>query len=187
MVWPAMLTMIVLNTINIWNELLFALLFIADEDKRTLPVGLVRFYGYHSTDYALVFAALTITTVPILVALFPPAAARDRRADGDGDGLRRADVPSGVIEGFYGRAWTRGAALEMIDWIARRGNEPLRLCARRTTSSCAPAGANPMTRPKLAALARAGDSGRARGLTIMVAIAPCLDVTYSDAGRSGLR
>jgi raffinose/stachyose/melibiose transport system permease protein len=70
MVWPAMLTMIVLNTINIWNELLFALLFIVDEDKRTLPVGLVRFYGYHSTDYALVFAALTITTVPILVLYF---------------------------------------------------------------------------------------------------------------------
>jgi raffinose/stachyose/melibiose transport system permease protein len=69
-VWPAMLTMIVLNTINIWNELLFALLFIVDEDKRTLPVGLVRFYGYHSTDYALVFAALTITTVPILVLYF---------------------------------------------------------------------------------------------------------------------
>jgi ABC-type glycerol-3-phosphate transport system permease component len=70
MVWPAMLTMIVLNTIAIWNELLFALLFITDEDKRTLPVGLVRFSGYHSTDYALVFAALTITTVPILILYF---------------------------------------------------------------------------------------------------------------------
>jgi ABC-type glycerol-3-phosphate transport system permease component len=70
MVWPAMLTMIILNTINIWNELLFALLFIVDEDKRTLPVGLVRFYGYHSTDYALVFAALSITTIPILILYF---------------------------------------------------------------------------------------------------------------------
>jgi ABC-type glycerol-3-phosphate transport system permease component len=70
MVWPAMLTMIVLNTINIWNELLFALLFIVDEDKRTLPVGLIRFYGYHSTDYALVFAALTMTTVPVLLLYF---------------------------------------------------------------------------------------------------------------------
>ena len=70
MVWPAMLTMIVINTLNIWNELLFALLFIVDEDKRTLPVGLVRFYGYHSTDYALVFAALAITTLPILFLYF---------------------------------------------------------------------------------------------------------------------
>ena len=70
MVWPAVLTMIVLNTINIWNELLFALLFIVDEDKRTLPIGLIRFYGYHSTDYSLVFAALTITTLPVLLLYF---------------------------------------------------------------------------------------------------------------------
>jgi len=70
MVWPAMLTMIVLNTIAVWNELLFALLFVTDDAQRTLPVGLVRFSGYHSTDYSLVFAALAITTVPILFLYF---------------------------------------------------------------------------------------------------------------------
>lgn len=70
MVWPAMLTMVVLNTISVWNELLFALLFITDDAQRTLPVGLVRFSGYHSTDYSLVFSALTITTVPILILYF---------------------------------------------------------------------------------------------------------------------
>lgn len=70
MVWPAMLTMVVLNTIGVWNELLFALLFITDDAQRTLPVGLVRFSGYHSTDYSLVFAALSITTVPILILYF---------------------------------------------------------------------------------------------------------------------
>jgi raffinose/stachyose/melibiose transport system permease protein len=70
MVKPAMLTVTVLNTINIWNELLFALLFISDEEKRTLPAGLVRFYGFHSTDYALVFAALTISILPILALYF---------------------------------------------------------------------------------------------------------------------
>ena len=70
MVWPAMLTMIVLNTIAVWNELLFALLFVTDDAQRTLPVGLVRFSGYHSTNYSLVFAALAITTVPILILYF---------------------------------------------------------------------------------------------------------------------
>lgn len=70
MVWPAMLTVTIINTINVWNELMFALLFIVDEDKRTLPVGLISFYGYHSTDYALVFAALSITTIPILALYF---------------------------------------------------------------------------------------------------------------------
>lgn len=70
MVWPSMLTMTIVNTIAIWNELMFALLFVVDEEKRTLPVGLIRFFGRHSTDYAMVFAALTITTLPILALYF---------------------------------------------------------------------------------------------------------------------
>ena len=70
MVWPSMLTMAIVNTISIWNELMFALLFITDEDRRTLPVGLIRFFGRYSTDYAMVFAALTITTLPILALYF---------------------------------------------------------------------------------------------------------------------
>lgn len=70
MVWPSMLTLAIVNTISIWNELMFALLFIVDDDKRTLPVGLIRFFGRYSTDYAMVFAALTITTLPILALYF---------------------------------------------------------------------------------------------------------------------
>lgn len=70
MVWPSMLTLAIVNTINIWNELMFALLFVVDDDKRTLPVGLIRFFGRYSTDYTMVFAALTITTVPILALYF---------------------------------------------------------------------------------------------------------------------
>ncbi|ROU02883.1 carbohydrate ABC transporter permease [Histidinibacterium lentulum] len=70
MVWPSMLTMAIVNTINIWNELMFALLFIVEEEKQTLPVGLIRFFGRYSTDYSMVFAALTITTLPILALYF---------------------------------------------------------------------------------------------------------------------
>lgn len=70
MVKPAMITVAILNAINIWNELLFALLFISDDAKRTLPAGIVRFSGYHSTDYSLIFAALTITTIPIMIFYF---------------------------------------------------------------------------------------------------------------------
>ena len=70
MVKPAVITTAILNTINIWNELMFALLFISDDARRTLPAGIVRFSGFHSTNYALVFAALTITTVPIMIFYF---------------------------------------------------------------------------------------------------------------------
>ena len=70
LVRPAMVTMAILNTVNLWNELLFALLFIRDDALRTLPAGLLAFYGYHSVDYKLVFAALSIATIPILILYF---------------------------------------------------------------------------------------------------------------------
>lgn len=70
LVRPALVTMVILNAVNLWNELLFALLFIRDEALRTLPAGLLAFYGYHSVDYKLVFSALSIATVPILIVYF---------------------------------------------------------------------------------------------------------------------
>ncbi len=70
LVKPAVVTMVVLNTVNLWNELLFALLFIRSEALRTLPAGLLKFYGFHSIDYRLVFAALAIATIPILIVYF---------------------------------------------------------------------------------------------------------------------
>ncbi len=70
LVRPALATVVILNLVNLWNELLFALLFIQDEQLRTLPAGLLAFSGYYIVDYRLVFAALSITTVPILVVYF---------------------------------------------------------------------------------------------------------------------
>jgi ABC-type glycerol-3-phosphate transport system permease component len=70
LVRPAMVTMVILNAVNLWNELLFALLFIRDDAMRTLPAGILKFYGYHSVDYRLVFSALSIATVPILIVYF---------------------------------------------------------------------------------------------------------------------
>ncbi|MDZ7799609.1 MAG: carbohydrate ABC transporter permease [Trueperaceae bacterium] len=70
LVRPALVTMAILNAVNLWNELLFALLFVRDEATRTLPAGLLAFYGHYSVDYKLVFSALSIATVPILVVYF---------------------------------------------------------------------------------------------------------------------
>lgn len=67
---PALATVIILNLVNLWNELLFAMLFIQDPDKLTLPAGLLAFSGHYIVDYRLVFAALSISTVPILVLYF---------------------------------------------------------------------------------------------------------------------
>ncbi len=88
---------------------------------------------------------------------------------------------SGVIEGFYGRAWTHRQRLEMLDWIAGAGmntfvygpKDDIKIRARwRETYSAAEA----------AELQELVEAARARRLNFMVAIAPCLDVVYSDAG-----
>lgn len=70
LVRPALATVVILNLVNLWNELLFAMLFIQDEHLRTLPAGLLAFSGYYIVDYRLVFAALSITTVPVLILYF---------------------------------------------------------------------------------------------------------------------
>lgn len=70
MIRPALITITILNLVGLWNELLFSLLFIRDDVLRTLPSGLLSFYGYHKVDYRLVFSALSISTVPILIVYF---------------------------------------------------------------------------------------------------------------------
>lgn len=87
---------------------------------------------------------------------------------------------TGVIEGFYGRAWTPAQRLEMLDWIAGAGmntfvygpKDDIKIRARwREIYSAV----------EVAQLQELVDAARARKLNFMVAIAPCLDVTYSDA------
>ncbi len=54
----------------VWNELLFALVFIVNKSHMTLPVGLLTFQGEHSTNWAVVMAGVVMTIVPVLVLYF---------------------------------------------------------------------------------------------------------------------
>lgn len=67
---PALLTVAIINTINYWNELLLALIFMQTPAMRTLPAGLIFFSGEYVTNYSLVLAGLSIATFPILVVYF---------------------------------------------------------------------------------------------------------------------
>lgn len=67
---PALVTIAILQSINVWNEFLLALLFIYEDELKTIPVGLLAFYGYHNINYKLIFSALSITTVPVLIVYF---------------------------------------------------------------------------------------------------------------------
>tara|TARA_R110000868_G_scaffold143571_1_gene361798 strand:+ start:35005 stop:35835 length:831 start_codon:yes stop_codon:yes gene_type:complete len=64
---PAIATTVILNMIYIWNEFLFAIVLLADDDKRTLPLGIQRFMGDHLDDIGMLATGLMIAVVPIIV------------------------------------------------------------------------------------------------------------------------
>jgi multiple sugar transport system permease protein/raffinose/stachyose/melibiose transport system permease protein len=64
---PAIFTTVVLNFIILWNEFLYAVVLLTDDDKRTLPLGLMHFMGGHQLDVGMVATGLMIAIVPILL------------------------------------------------------------------------------------------------------------------------
>lgn len=64
---PAIATTVILNTIYIWNEFLFAVVLLADDAKRTLPLGIQRFMGDHLDDTGMLATGLMIAVIPIII------------------------------------------------------------------------------------------------------------------------
>ena len=64
---PAFVTLIVVNTLWVWNELLVALVFLQSEDLKTLMPGLTLFKGHFSLNEPLIMAGTMIATIPMLI------------------------------------------------------------------------------------------------------------------------
>ena len=64
---PALGTLATLNFLWLFNELLFALIILQDDEKRTLPVGLATLQGQHTTPVPLLASGLLISLVPVLL------------------------------------------------------------------------------------------------------------------------
>lgn len=66
---PGMITAAIFNFLGIWNEYIFALVFVNTPDKKTLPLGLasVSIQAQYKTDFGLMFAGLVIVVVPTLL------------------------------------------------------------------------------------------------------------------------
>jgi raffinose/stachyose/melibiose transport system permease protein/N-acetylglucosamine transport system permease protein len=66
--WPGLVSTFLINFVSLWNEFFLALVFLK-QSQATLPLGL--FYMAQSAEYTAqwtyVFAAIIITTVPILI------------------------------------------------------------------------------------------------------------------------
>jgi raffinose/stachyose/melibiose transport system permease protein len=51
-----------------WNDLLYPLLFISTDSKKTIPLALLDFQGEFLTDYPLLFTGVVIASVPMTIA-----------------------------------------------------------------------------------------------------------------------
>ena len=63
----SVVTVTVVQFINVWNDLLLPRIFLTDSSKMTLPVGLTNFQAMYSTDYVGMIAAVIITIIPSIV------------------------------------------------------------------------------------------------------------------------
>jgi N,N'-diacetylchitobiose transport system permease protein len=67
LVAPGLVATSVFSFITAWNEFIFALTFMSDDDKYTVAVGLRRFFGEYGTDWGAVMAGSTLITIPVMV------------------------------------------------------------------------------------------------------------------------
>ncbi len=64
---PALVTVILVNFVHYWNELLLAITMVPDPEKRTLPAALFHFVGEHGSDYAMAATSLVAAMLPLLI------------------------------------------------------------------------------------------------------------------------
>jgi ABC-type glycerol-3-phosphate transport system permease component len=63
----AAFTLVVVQAIWVWNELLIALVFLQNDSARTLMAGLAQFQGRYSTNQPLVLAGALISILPVVL------------------------------------------------------------------------------------------------------------------------
>jgi ABC-type glycerol-3-phosphate transport system permease component len=64
---PAVVTLVVVNALWVWNELLIALVFMQKDELKTLMVGISALRSRNYVNIPATMAGLTIATIPIVV------------------------------------------------------------------------------------------------------------------------
>jgi raffinose/stachyose/melibiose transport system permease protein len=61
-------TVVLVNSIFIWNDFIFANTFVLSEDLKTVPLGLQNYIGaMGKIDWTATFAAVCVTITPLLL------------------------------------------------------------------------------------------------------------------------
>ena len=64
---PALVTLVVVNALWVWNELLIALVFLPDDKYKTLMVGVTVFRSKYNLDVPVTMAGMLLASVPMLL------------------------------------------------------------------------------------------------------------------------
>jgi ABC-type glycerol-3-phosphate transport system permease component len=64
---PALLTLVVVNALYVWNDLLIAIIFLQDDAKRTLMAGISVFQGRYENQIPLTMAGMVIASAPMVI------------------------------------------------------------------------------------------------------------------------
>lgn len=64
---PVMSTLLIINAINIWNDLLLPIIVLTTKNSKTMPAGLMYFSGQYNTQWEFVTAAVMIISLPMIL------------------------------------------------------------------------------------------------------------------------
>ena len=64
---PALVTLVVVNSLYVWNDLLIAIIFLQDDAKRTLMAGISVFSGRYNNQVPLTMAGMVIASAPMFI------------------------------------------------------------------------------------------------------------------------
>jgi len=64
---PAIAALAIVNFIPIWNDFWFPLILIKSDHMKTIPLATALLFGQFRTNFGLVFAALTMASIPIII------------------------------------------------------------------------------------------------------------------------
>lgn len=65
--WPGVAATAIYTFIRAWNDFMFALTLITENDLKTVPIGLANFFGQYTTQWDLVMSASVLATLPTLI------------------------------------------------------------------------------------------------------------------------
>lgn len=65
---PGLVTLAIYNAVFLWNEFIFALVLTQSTKNRTLPLAIWEYQGQYGSDFTMIMAVLTLSSIPLIIA-----------------------------------------------------------------------------------------------------------------------